>query len=105
MSRREFVKRSGISRQTLHNIEIESRINLTKTTMDLLDKHLHWPPGTTWALCNNDDSYFHPDAETVEERAQGLRWVLTQRIESLSLEDLETLVYQWAETTDQTTEV
>lgn len=95
ISRREFVRRSGLSRQTLHNIEVEGRTDLAAATMAKLDEHLQWKVGTTHALANGDAGWLTEDAHAQEERAMKLRWQIVQHLSVLSLEDLETLVYQW----------
>ena len=95
ISRREFVRRSGLSRQTLHNIEVDCRVDLLPATLQKLDEHLQWKPGTAYALSQGDSAWLSEDELTREERANGLRWVAFERIRYLSLEDLETLVYQW----------
>lgn len=50
MSRRELARRTGLSRQTIHNIEHEGAINLKPSTLDALDDALRWTPGTALAL-------------------------------------------------------
>lgn len=95
ISRRELVRKSGLSRQTIHNIEVDGRVDLAPATLAKLDEHLQWTPGTAYALAKGDSVWLDHDALTREERANGLRWVVTERIRTLSLEDLETLCYQW----------
>lgn len=97
ISRREFTRRSGLSRQTIHNIEVGGRVELAPSTFHALDEHLRWTPGTAWALAHNDDSLISNDPAIMEQRAQALRWIIVERIKSMPLEDLETLVYQWAD--------
>lgn len=107
ISRREFVKRSGLSRQTLHNIEVDGRTVLQNDTYAKLDRALHWSPGTALALACGDDSVLTSnDPAAVEQRANGLRWLIVERLQSLSIEELETLVFQWADNSseDQLTE-
>ena len=50
MSRRELSRRTGLSRQTIHNIEHEGSINLRPSTFKALDEALKWKEGTALAL-------------------------------------------------------
>ena len=95
LSRRAFAARSGLSRQTLHNIEIECRVDLAPSTFAALDQGLHWPTGKAWALAHGQD--VEANETDTEERANAMRWVIVQRISSMPLEDLETMVFQWAD--------
>ena len=49
MSRRELARRTGLSRQTIHNIEHSGATNLKAGTFMLLDKALKWQAGTAMA--------------------------------------------------------
>lgn len=99
MSRRAFAIRSGLSRQTVHNIEVECRTELAPATLAALDVALRWPTGKAHALANGDE--FDDGPETTNERINRLRWVIVQRLDTLSLEELETMVYQWADNTEE----
>jgi len=96
ISRREFVRRSDISRQTLHHIEHDGRTALAPTTYAALDEHLKWTPGTAYALANGDDSVLK-DRPLVDgnERLQALRWRAVEHLQTLTVEDLERLLYEW----------
>lgn len=50
MSRRELSRRTGLSRQTIHNIEKEGSTNLKPATFRALDAALHWDSGTALAF-------------------------------------------------------
>ncbi len=50
MSRRELSRRTGLSRQTIHNIEHEGNTNLKPSTFSALDTALKWEAGTALAL-------------------------------------------------------
>ena len=95
LSRRQFAIRSGLSRQTLHNIEIEHRTDLAPSTYAALDAGLRWPQGKAHALATGEP--FTEESESTEERADKLRWVIVRRLTTLSLEELETMCYQWAD--------
>lgn len=93
LSKREFCRRTGLSRQTLHNIEIEGRTDLLPATFNALDTGLRWNPGTALALSLGDDSVLQqPNAETRERLEGAYRWQVVERIQRMSLADLEKLV-------------
>jgi len=50
MSRRELSRRTGLSRQTIHNIEHEGSTHLKPSTFNALDAALKWKPGTALAF-------------------------------------------------------
>lgn len=96
ISRREFTRLTGVSRQTLHNIEVEGRTVLAPATLAALDRGCRWQPGTALALAHGDDSVLaDADVWSREAKANELRWLLVERITRMSLEDLETMAYQW----------
>lgn len=98
LSRREFVRRSGISRQTLHHIEHEGRTALAPSTYAKLDEHLHWSAGTAYALANGDDEPLrNRPIVSGDERESALRWKVVRRIQTLTIEELEALLYAWEE--------
>lgn len=93
LSRRELVKRTGLSRQTLHNIERESRVDLKPATLRALDQGLHWRPGTALALSQGDLSGLdQADGLANAERESAYRWRIVERIGKMSLGELERLV-------------
>lgn len=93
ISRREFVSRSGISRQTLHKIEHEGHTELRDLTYALLDEHLYWVPGTAVALASGDISAAEQaDALTLVDRESAYRWRIVERLQSMSLQELERMV-------------
>lgn len=49
MSRRELARRTGLSRQTIHNVLNEGSTNLKPTTFKALDTGLKWDEGTALA--------------------------------------------------------
>lgn len=92
LSRRELMRRSGLSRQTLHHIEHGGRTTLKPPTMQALDKALHWHPGTTAALCRGDFTGIeHADEWVIVEREGAYRWRIVQRMSRMSLQELEKL--------------
>lgn len=93
ISRREFVSRSGISRQTLHKIEHEGHHELRDQTYALLDQHLYWTPGTAYALSKGEeDAIENADALTRVDRESAYRWRIVERLSSMSLDELERMV-------------
>lgn len=100
LSRREFERRSGLSRQTLFKIESEGHTELRDQTYRLLDEHLKWVPGTALALAQGDPGAVESaDALTLADRESAYRWRIVERIQSMSLAELETLVAVWEERT------
>lgn len=92
-SRREFVRRSGISRQTLHKIEHEGHTDLWDQTYAQLDEHLMWAPGTARGLAHGTITQMaSSDALSLVERESAYRWQIVERIQSMSLDQLERLV-------------
>lgn len=93
ISRREFVRRSGISRQTLHKIEHEGHVDLWEQTYSQLDEALYWVPGTAKGLARGTlETIEQADALTQVDRESAYRWRIVERITSMSLEELERLV-------------
>lgn len=93
ISRREFVTRSGVSRQTLHKIEHEGHTDLRDQTYAALDEYLYWVPGTAVALAAGDVSAVESaDALTRTDRESAYRWRIVERLQSMSLSDLERMV-------------
>lgn len=96
LSRREFARRSGLSRQTIHHIENDNRTDLAPATFAALDETLRWPTGMAYALAKGEPLQ---QTESDVDRATKLRWAIIERIATLSIEDLEAMVYQWADDT------
>lgn len=95
ISRREFTKRSGLSRQTIHNIEKGGRTVLNAGTYAALDRGLYWRPGTALALSQDDESVLeYADQLTVVDRESATRWRIVERISSMSLAELDRLAAQ-----------
>lgn len=93
MSRRQLTLRTGLSRQTLHNIEHGARTDLKPSTLKALDDGLFWRAGTALALSHGDASVLEDsDALTLVEKESAYRWRVVERIQRMSLEDLERLV-------------
>lgn len=76
MSRREFARVSGISRQTMHKIEHEPNHVATDVTYQMLDQALEWAPGTARGLA--EGSY-----------VSVIRWRIIENLQSMSLTELE----------------
>lgn len=91
MSRREFVRRTDLSRQTLHNIEREGLTSLWPTTFAALDRGLEWPKGTAEGLAKGDPSAI----ERVQsiERLAAIRNQVMHRVETMNLSELENLAH------------
>lgn len=93
LSRREIVRRSGLSRQTLHNIEHGEHGELKPSTLAAIDRVLRWMPGTALALSRGDASALESgDALNESDRASAYRWGIVERIQSMSLAELERMI-------------
>jgi len=93
ISRRELCKRTGLSRQTLHNIEHGGKVDLRPATLSALDAGLMWQPGTTYALSMGDMTVLETaDAMMHADKENSYRWRIVERISRMSLDDLERLV-------------
>src|SRR5436190_18403776 len=80
ISRRELCKRTGLSRQTLHNIEHGGRIELRPATWQALDAGLMWTPGTAHALSMGDVSVVETaDAILHADKEHAYRWRIVER--------------------------
>lgn len=101
LSRREFAKRSGLSRQTIHHIENECRTDLAPSTFEALDVALRWGTGKSYALANG---LAWSDLQDDNARALELKWKMVQRLDTLSIEELEAMVYQWADNLEDASE-
>lgn len=100
ISRREFERRSGLSRQTLFKIERGGHTDLRDMTYQLLDEHLKWVPGTALALSRGEvQAASDADALTTADRESAYRWRIVERIQTMSLDELETMVAIWEERT------
>jgi len=92
-SRREFERRSGLSRQTLYKIEKEGHSDLRDDTYRLLDEYLKWIPGTALALAQGEvQSASGADVLTVADRESAYRWRIVEKIQGMSLAELETMI-------------
>ena len=93
MSRRQLTQRTGLSRQTLHNIEHEGRTDLKPATLQALDQGLYWRPGTCLALSQGDASVLD-DADSIgqADKESAYRWRIVERIQRMSLGELERMV-------------
>ena len=93
LSRRELVKRTGLSRQTLHNIEHGGKTDLRPATWQALDSGLYWRPGTAMALAHGDASVLdQPDLMMHQDKESAYRWRIVEKIQRMSLTELERMV-------------
>jgi len=90
-SRREFERVSGISRQTLFKIEKQNETELRDKTYQLLDEHLRWVPGSAMKLAHGEMNTAE-DAITLADRESAYRWRIVEKIQTMTLTDLETMV-------------
>lgn len=90
ISKRELSTRTGLSRQTINNIE-HGKVLMGKT-IAALDNGLYWKPGTALALSQGDDSLLK-DADLLIKEDDGsvTRWALVMRVASLNINELEQL--------------
>lgn len=85
LSRREFVRRSGLSRQTLNRILMDGETNLRPGTFHVLDAHLMWIPGTALSLANGElTDAKGQDGLTLADRDLVLRYRIVQRVDKLT---------------------
>lgn len=99
LSRRELERRSGLSRQTLHNIE-HGEANQLPATLAIIDEHLRWREGTALALQDGDTSVLNGKANHTASELAAKRLDAIQRIVLMSEDELETLITQWADQTE-----
>lgn len=85
MSRRELARRSGISKQTIHNLEHSTK-GFHLATFEALDRALKWQPGTAeiYHAGNQPDS-------TERSKKQILRQYLTGIMIHLARMDIDDL--------------
>lgn len=86
IARAEFARRSGVSRQTIYNIEVLGWTSLRPTTYAILDKYLRWQPGTAYALATERIDKAVPLEP--DECIYKIRWRIIERLETLSVDDL-----------------
>jgi len=84
MSRRELARRTGLSRQTIHNIEHEGMTNLKPSTFQALDQALKWASGTALALGLGKGT-----PETIEERLTHYLARIAVHLSHMDTEQLE----------------
>jgi transcriptional regulator with XRE-family HTH domain len=91
LSRRDVSIRSGLSRQTLHNIEHEGQTKFIPQTLRALESALMWEPGTCMQLLNGIDNTGNAEFARGVRMAKEtiLRWGIVERVSHLSLEELE----------------
>jgi DNA-binding XRE family transcriptional regulator len=91
LSRRDVSIRSGLSRQTLHNIEHEGQTKFIPQTLRALESVLMWEPGTCMQLLNGIDNTGNAEFARGVRMAKEtiLRWGIVERVSHLSLEELE----------------
>jgi transcriptional regulator with XRE-family HTH domain len=90
ISKRELASRTGLSRQTINNVE-NGRESIGRT-LAALDNGLYWKPGTALALSEGNDSMLEEaDLLIKEDDGSITRWRLVMRVASLSLNDLDKL--------------
>lgn len=93
LSRRELVRRTGLSRQTLHNIE-HSNLPLLPATLAAIDVALRWTEGTALALYDGTDV---PKESSEPDRVEALRMRVVKRVILMTADELEKLVTEWAD--------
>lgn len=89
LSRREVVRQSGISRQTIYNIEVTGHTDLRESTYHSLDEVLKWVPGTSRGLATGELSDAgDADLLTTADRESAFRWQIVLRIANLNSDEL-----------------
>jgi DNA-binding XRE family transcriptional regulator len=92
MSRRELARRTGLSRQTIHNIEHEGSSNLKQTTYKALDLALKWEPGTALALSLGQEGI-----SGIEDRIGSYLARIGFHLSQMSMDQLELTLYMMEE--------
>jgi len=93
LTRRELARRTGLSRQTIHNIENGYTVHFRPQTLSALDHALMWNVGTAAQLARGEmDHLSETERDTAVRNADVIRWHIVQRISSLSVDELERLI-------------
>jgi transcriptional regulator with XRE-family HTH domain len=85
MSRRELSRRTGLSRQTIHNIEKEGNTNIRPSTLKAIDEALHWEAGTALSYALGKGA----DMGVTHERVLAYVSQIALRLTHMSTEQLE----------------
>lgn len=83
--RRTFCIKSGISRQTLYEIEHQGKVNLMPATLKAIDCGCYWEPGTAARYATGDDTVDKPAEERIDEY---IRRIL-ERLSVMTIDELE----------------
>lgn len=90
ISKRELATRTGLSRQTINNIE-NGREAIGRT-LAALDNGLYWKPGTALALSQGKASSLADfDLLIKEDDGSVTRWRLVMKVASMDIKELDQL--------------
>lgn len=89
MSRREFARRSNISRQTLHDLEHSQSKGFAESTFDAVDIGLKWEPGTAKAFHSGNRHAREVIGPTKEERVNEYLKAILSRLVTMTIDELE----------------
>lgn len=93
LTRRELARRTGLSRQTLHNIEYGTTVDYRPQTLAVLDRGLMWQPGTSASLVAGESLIVAQSATlSPANHVRAYRWRIVEKLQSMSLEELERLI-------------
>lgn len=88
ISRRELSLRTGLSRQTINNIE-NGKMAIGRT-LAALDQGLYWRAGTALALSQGNDAMLkEADLLIREDDGSVTRWTIVLRVSKMSIKELE----------------
>jgi transcriptional regulator with XRE-family HTH domain len=66
VTRSQLSRNTGISRQTIWEIEHNGRVNISPVRLSALDNALHWPPGTAMQYALGQEPNPVADGERIE---------------------------------------
>lgn len=86
MSRRELARRSGISKQTIHDIEHSDR-GFHPSTLTAIDQALRWEPGTAFALSCGETE--RDSGEAIEAKVTRYFADIIKHLATMNADELE----------------
>lgn len=89
MSRREFSRRYGISRPTLHDLEFNWDKDFAPSTFEAIDRGLKWQAGTAYAFHTGKEDARERHGMTTEQRIEAYLQSIVQRLITMDIDELE----------------
>lgn len=97
LSRRELAKRSGISKQTIHELEHSDK-GFSGQTLELLDAALKWEPGTSLEFWMGNPNA-RDGGEAIETRVTEYLTKIIRHLATMGVDELEREVIMLEEET------